>query len=108
MKYHYLEHLEKKLKGNNVLASKEARRLARILKKEFFARRVILFGSLVSYGNFHFKSDIDLAVEGIPDDKFFKAVGKIVRTSRFPVDIKPVEDMPENFRKEVELQGILL
>lgn len=108
MEYHYFEHIEEKLKGDCVLAREEARHLAKILKKEFLARRVILFGSLVSRDNFHFRSDIDLAVEGLPDDRFFKAVGKIIRISRFPVDIKPLEDMSEDSRREIEERGILL
>ncbi len=44
-----------------------------LLKEQFGARRVILFGSLVGQGIWHDRSDIDLAVEGVPAEDFFKA-----------------------------------
>ena len=50
-----------------------ATRCARIIRDRFKARRVIPFGSVMGHGTWHPGSDLDLAVEGIPPEKFFQA-----------------------------------
>lgn len=53
-----------------------ARQAADILKEEFKASRVVVFGSLVQPGRFHLSSDIDLAVWDIRD--YFRAVSRLL------------------------------
>ncbi len=53
-----------------------AREAASLLKADFGAERVCLFGSLAR-GTFRSKSDIDLAVEGLPEREFFRAAGRL-------------------------------
>ncbi|MEW5869337.1 MAG: nucleotide disphospho-sugar-binding domain-containing protein [Chloroflexota bacterium] len=48
---------------------------ASLLKGEFGAARVAVFGSLVQSGLFHPRSDIDLAVWGLDERLYFRAVG---------------------------------
>jgi predicted nucleotidyltransferase len=48
-------------------------RCAQILRDRFRARRVIPFGSVVGQGTWRPGSDLDLAVEGIPPEQFFRA-----------------------------------
>ena len=48
--------------------------------EEFGARRVIPFGSFVE-GYWHERSDLDLAVEGLPPEHFFKARAALRRLS---------------------------
>lgn len=50
-----------------------ARQAARALREEFGATRVVVFGSLAHGAWFGSRSDIDLAVEGIPPDAFWRA-----------------------------------
>lgn len=50
-----------------------AQRAAALLKDQFNARRVILFGSLARHDFFHRRSDVDLAVEGIKSQDFWQA-----------------------------------
>jgi predicted nucleotidyltransferase len=50
-----------------------ARRCAHILQQRFGARRVIPFGSVVGQGPWHASSDLDLAVEGLAPEQFFRA-----------------------------------
>jgi predicted nucleotidyltransferase len=50
-----------------------ARRCAHILQQRFGARRVIPFGSVVGQGRWHAGSDLDLAVEGLAPEQFFRA-----------------------------------
>ena len=51
-----------------------ARRVARILRKRYGARRVVLIGSLAR-GHFTPWSDVDLVAFGIPPERFFAAHG---------------------------------
>jgi len=75
-----------------------------ILKKHG-ARRVILFGSLCREGRFHRGSDIDLAVEGLPPQKFFRAGADLMMALDWPVDLKPLEEVDDFFREMIFKQG---
>ena len=46
---------------------------ATVLKRDFGATRVLLFGSAARGQGFHDRSDIDLAVEGVQIDQFWTA-----------------------------------
>lgn len=50
-----------------------AERAAALLKATFGAERVFLFGSVAGVGVFHEQSDLDLAVEGIAPEDFWRA-----------------------------------
>lgn len=66
-----------------------------VLRSEFFADRVVLFGSVlddVSDHCFHGGSDIDLAVWGVDGRSFFKAVGMLQGLSEFAIDLVMVDD----------------
>lgn len=52
-------------------------------------------------------SDIDLAVKGL-GNKYFKAYGYCLRSSRFKLDMKAYEDMPKSFKQVVDKQGRIL
>ncbi|MCI0691532.1 nucleotidyltransferase domain-containing protein [candidate division KSB1 bacterium] len=86
------------------LALKEA---VAILKKHG-AKRVILFGSLHQGERFHRGSDIDLAVEGIPPQKFFRAGADLMMALDWPIDLKPLEEVDDFFRKMVLQKGELI
>jgi predicted nucleotidyltransferase len=75
-----------------------------ILKK-YGVRRVILFGSLCREGRFHRGSDIDLAVEGLPPQKFFRAGADLMMALDWPVDLKPLEEVDDFFRQMILKQG---
>lgn len=89
------------------LAWKEARKAAAFLKKEYSAQKVFVFGSMTSPIDLHQRSDIDLAVSGIPDDKFFQAIGaitKLITTS--DVDLVDIEDCKAFIKKEIMDKGV--
>ena len=46
---------------------------AAVLKEVFGASRVFLFGSLAAGGRFHARSDIDLGVEGLRSEDYWRA-----------------------------------
>ncbi len=65
-----------------------AQHCADILKKNYSATRVVLFGSMLT--RIHQDSDIDLAVWNI--HHYFAALAELTRLSDFSIDLVPVED----------------
>jgi len=88
-------------------ALRTARRLSRILARDFGARRVVLVGSALKPEKFGKNSDIDLAVEGIRDELFFKAYGTCLMKSSYSVDLIDTENASELMKKNIS-QGKVL
>ena len=84
-----------------------ARECARILKQEFGAQRVVLFGSLLDPERMTWRSDIDLAVWGLPEAVFFKAGAAIERGHDFPIDLVEIQHALPHILKAIE-QGMEL
>lgn len=62
--------------------------LAHLLREQFGATRVAVFGSLSSPEEFDQKSDLDLAVWGIHPTRFYQAVAAVTAiSSEFEVDL---------------------
>src|SRR5258708_112817 len=82
-----------------------AERCAEVLVERYGASRVHLFGSLAagSPRSFGPRSDIDLAVEGLPDASYFPALGALaaVTADAVPIDLVPVETAPPSLRQRV-------
>lgn len=97
---------KKELEKKRRKAIKEAEKAARILKEEFQAEKVWLFGSLADKEKFWEKSDIDLAASGIPPEKFYKAMGYITRkTEGFQIDLVDIDDCRKSLRKAIKEDG---
>ena len=82
-------------------------RAAEALREEG-AREVYLFGSAVK-GLFREDSDLDLAVAGLPPEKFFSAMGKAGDILQRPLDLVDLdEDNPftRYLKEEKELVRI--
>lgn len=69
-----------------------ARKAAQILKQEFGARRVVLFGSMLDYERMWWGSDIDLAVWELPEEDYFKAGAAIERFHNFSIDLVEIQN----------------
>lgn len=89
-------------------AYQEAKRCAEILRQEYGAKRVFLFGSVLDEDRFSERSDIDLAVEGLEGSSFFGAVGKLLQESKFNIGMVPWEDCQESFKRKILTRGELL
>lgn len=90
-------------------AQEDARVVAAMLRRDFGATRVILFGSLAR-GGFHAESDIDLAVAGIPPKGWFRAysaANQLARHYRW-VELFPLEALDEHFLRRVLETGVEL
>jgi predicted nucleotidyltransferase len=83
-----------------------ARRAATLLKEEFGATRVAVFGSLVQSRLFHLRSDIDLAVWGLPERDYYRAVGRLLSLDPdISFDLIEVEFASQRLRKRIQLEG---
>ncbi len=80
-----------------------------MLKSRFGVRRVVLFGSLAHAAWFNPTSDVDLAVEGLPTDAYWKAwrLAEEFITGR-PVDLIEIESAGESLRRAIQRYGVEL
>lgn len=83
-----------------------ARKAAKLLKSEFGATEVILFGSLARRVGFTLWSDIDLASRGIPSDKYLTAMDTVLYLSpEFKIDLVELETCRPSMLKSIEKDG---
>ena len=87
----------------------QAEKAAALLKQEFGAKEVFLFGSLLSSESVHVESDIDLAVWGVSCDRYCEAVGTLLcSTEGFNVDLIRLEAASNSLLNCVASQGVRL
>jgi len=75
-----------------------------LLTREFGARKVILFGSLVR-GDARPDSDIDLAVEGLAPAETFRALARAAEVAGRHVDLVPLEGTRPEVLAIIEREG---
>ncbi len=86
-----------------------ARRAAALLKEQFGATRVVVFGSLAHGAWFRLDSDIDLAAAGIPPEDFWRAWCALDTVSEgFEINLVALESAPDALRQSIEAQGVEL
>ncbi len=73
--------------------------------RELGAKRVWLFGSLV-WGTPDEHADIDLAVEGLPPEVYFRAVGELLCAAPASVDVVEMERAPVEFAARIRADGV--
>ncbi len=84
-----------------------ARTAAQLLRKEFGAQKVVVFGSLAHEKGFGPWSDIDLGAWGIPPEKFYSAVAVATGLSPFfKIDLVDVAECRPTLQKVIEKEGI--
>lgn len=95
------------LEERNQRAWDKARQAAKILKEEFGASRVFLFGSLLHPQRFHMRSDVDMA--GWEIQHYFRAVARLLDLD---VDIEfnlvMLEDARPELKARIEGEGLEL
>lgn len=86
-----------------------ARQAAAVLKEQFGASRVVVFGSLVHGLWYGPHSDIDLAAEGISPGEFWRAWCAIDRIDpAYEVDMIALESATPSLRAAIEQEGLAL
>lgn len=84
-----------------------AKKISVILKDDFGADKVVVFGSLTERDLFTHWSDIDIAAWGIPDKRFYEAVGVVTGlTKEFNIDLIDATDCRFSLHKTIENEGI--
>ncbi len=87
----------------------EAYRLIQLLKEEDFKfKKIYLFGSILSNKPLAPWSDIDLAIEGLHKNKFFKLYAWFLKNSKFSVDLKPWEELNKNLKEKIIKRGEII
>lgn len=84
-----------------------AEQAARVLRDEYGANEVWLFGSLADEPR-HDDFDVDLAVRGITPARYFAALSRAWDVVGRPVDLVTLESCSESLRRRVEKTGIRL
>lgn len=98
--------MSSELRARRLRAWRVARKAAKILKTEFEASKVAVFGSLLHPTLFHAKSDVDLAVWGMDDKKYYRAVSVLLDIDpKISVDLISIEDARPSLKKVIEKEG---
>jgi predicted nucleotidyltransferase len=85
----------------------KAKEVAAFLKSNYNVSNVILFGSLVWGKHFSAYSDIDLLVEGFPEDKnFWRALAESERIAApFPISLVLADDAVNSLVEKARKEG---
>jgi uncharacterized protein len=86
-----------------------ARRVGELLKEEFGASKVVVFGSLARPTGFSQWSDIDVAAWGIAEADVWPAMWAAQKMSeQFEVNLVDVASCRPNFLAQIEQEGVIL
>lgn len=87
-------------------AAGDSERIIRFLVEKYRPKRIIQWGSLLKPEQFRDYSDIDLALEGIPDaETFFQLTAEIEKLTSFPLDVVQWEHLQPEFREVILRKG---
>jgi len=89
-------------------AQVEAKDIAKQLVQDHGARRVILFGSVAKGQPLRPDSDIDLAVEGMPSEAYYRLAGDLQTETGRPVDLVRLENVRSGLKRIIFLEGVIL
>jgi predicted nucleotidyltransferase len=84
-----------------------AQAATQILHQEFGVERVAVFGSVLQEEMFYETSDLDLAVWGLAEAGYLRAVARLLRLSEFSIDLVRVESA-RPYIQEAIAQGQVL
>lgn len=98
---------QRNLTGRRERAWVLARRAATLLREQYGATRVVVFGSLAQEGRFTPWSDVDIAAWGIGPEDTFRAMGAVMDLdSEIQVNLLDVETCRPSLLAAIEREGI--
>ena len=101
--------MRSRLQARHQAGLRRAKVLADILKVEFGATQVVLFGSMLSVNDIHLGSDIDLAVWGLPAGEYMTALTELMTEAKeFDVDLVRIEEAPPSLKAYLSKEGLTL
>lgn len=84
-----------------------ARKAAKILRDQYHAERVVVFGSLLHETRFTQWSDIDIAAWGIPADQTFRAIGVVMDLdASLEINLVDVNTCTPSLLKSIEQEAV--
>jgi predicted nucleotidyltransferase len=99
----------KEIESRREQAWQAAKRASHVLKNQFGATRVVVFGSLVQKAGFTRWSDVDVAAWGIAPEDTFQAIGIISELdTSVPVNLVDVNTARTSLIEVIERDGIEL
>lgn len=109
----YLERIIERRKTRGEIFRKglrdEALKLVRLLIDNGFRfKRIYLFGSSIKEKPLAPWSDIDLDIEGLNQEVFYKVYAFLLKNSRYSVDLKPLEDLSDPIRERIKKEGMII
>ena len=100
---------ERKIKTRYQAGWVLARKAATLLKSEFGAEKVFVFGSLLHESSFTLWSDIDLSALGIAVDKYYADVAAVSDlSSSARIDLVDLESCRPSLRDRIYKEGVEL
>ncbi len=103
------EQRQQALAARRAQAWQVARAAAALLKEQFGAAQVAVFGSLLRPEKFYERSDVDLAVWGLDEREYFKAVSRLLDLDpEISVDLVEIEFATPHLRAAIEQEGVAL
>jgi predicted nucleotidyltransferase len=95
-----LQRRQEDLAARRQRARETARQAAEVLKKDFGASRVVLFGALLHLQLFHACSDVEHC---------FRAVARLLNLDpEIEINLVPIEDVRPELRPVIEREGVEL
>ncbi|HXV99694.1 MAG TPA: nucleotidyltransferase domain-containing protein [Anaerolineae bacterium] len=86
-----------------------AQQAAQLLRENFGAKEVILFGSLARRDFFHRCSDLDLAVGGVKNQDFWRAWSVLDQLDReFAIDLIDIQTVSPALKLIIDQEGLAL
>ena len=96
-----------KVKTRREKGWKLARKAAQLLRQQFHAERVAVFGSLLHESRFTQWSDVDIAAWGIPSDQTFRAIGAVMDLdSSVEINLVDVNTCSPTLLKAIEQDAV--
>jgi len=82
-------------------------REASAILQDYGAQKIILYGSLAR-GNYRADSDIDICVEGLPDQHYFRAFAECLMGARRRISVLDLRNIRGYFRERILDEGKIL
>jgi len=102
------QHLRKKRRENEKRRQEIIQQLQRLLPElasKYGFTRAYIFGSLAKTGRFHNHSDVDIAVAGLTDEKYFAFMAELSSQLAREVDVVQIEK--HHMRERIIESGIV-
>lgn len=92
--------------GRRAKARSDARRIAGLLRQHGASRVVGIGSAFVPDRRFTWRSDIDLAVAGLPAERFFSVSAQAEELTDFNLDIIPIESATATMLRTIREDGV--